>query len=637
MAQVSPSSLLYAQALTIINQLKADYASKKYQTPDEISTLINAAVTKFNEAAGSTLTKYEPVYLSEVPNSAKMNRFWLTLQDDVNILENQVDTLNAAAVFLHNFIKTDVLQAQNENQALQNKLKTLQLYSSVDDRSLSYFGDKFSSDDFIDWTLIQDAERPALLNNGITLGVSSQQQLLATDTIVNVLEGSNGFLGNNQEIDDPSLAPLSPNGNEKLYSFVGETNRHADLTSLLDDNPTTWVEFEKYLVGEEDRATVKSLNFEYYLTGSDASQYLTGQNAANTTTANTGTVSWADGITDGVLTLNLEFDLGTTNVVNLITFLPFGLIDNKNAPILVKNVSVSSNRTDWSILGPENLWISNSIDRQISNIDAEVINVGEAFWVNNNSDLVQYIRFEIHQPSALTTNIGHLYYLDKNADIPVTIFTNTTSGTGTASTTTASSGDASLANIISKSPITRPDGAFRKQGPIPPIDNPLYYNTNANAISNDLLQKREYFVGSRWAIGIRDIGVYNNIYQTTSKMISKRFDIPGIVDRVALEADVVIPSDYDQSQRWVRFYISPNNGLQWFELARVQDDFAGIPEIISFNNPTPLELRETGVSYQDVTGTVKSLRLKIEITRPDSNQSTSPVVKSYKLKVAKRG
>lgn len=644
MAQVSPSSLLYAQALTIINQLKTDYASKKYQTPDEISTLINQAISKFNQSAGGTLTKYEPVYRSEIPLSTKMNRFWHTLQDDINILQDQIDVLNASAVFMHNFIKTDILQAQNENKALQNKLKTLELYSSVDDNSLAYFGDKFSSDDFIDWNLILDAERPTLMSNGLTLGVSQQKQLMdSSATTVQILEGSNGFLGNNQEIEDPTLALNSADGTQKLYTFLGETNRHSDLAALLDDDPTTWIEFEKYWVSDADRAIAKSFNFEYYLTGSIVSQYLTGETAANASETNFGTVSWADGIDDNVLRMNIEFDLASQNVVNLITFLPFGLINNKNAPIFVKTVSVSSDRTEWFTLNPENLWISNSIDKQISNINAEVINVGQAFWVNNNTDLVQFIRFEIQQPASLTANIGHLYYVTKGSDgvglpnYPIDVPSLTTTTSSVATATSAAYDDAATSTVLAQASTNRPDAPFRRLGPIPPIDNPLYYNVNASKVSNDLIQKREFFVGNRWAIGVRDISAYSNMYQENSKLVSKRFDIAGIVDRVALEADIQIPSSYDSSQRWVKFYVSPDNGTQWFEIARVQDDFEDVPEIIAFNDPTPQELREPGVAYQDVSGTVTSLRLKIEITRPEDSQSLSPVIKSYKLKVVKRG
>ena len=119
-------------------------------------------------------------------------------------------------------------------------------------------------------------------------------------------------------------------------------------------------------------------------------------------------------------------------------------------------------------------------------------------------------------------------------------------------------------------------------------------------------------------------------------MVSKRFDIPGIVDRVAIEADIQIPDNYDLSIPWVRFYISPDDGATWHEVSRIQDDFLNIPEIVAYNDPTPKDLRDPAVGYYDVKGTVNSLRVKIEITRPDTDQYSTPVVKSYKLKVVKR-
>ena len=171
MAQESPSRLLYAQAVQVIKQLQQSYATSQ-KSPDEVSTILNGVLTKFAEQAGYALTTYEPVIRSEVPLSAKMNRFWSSLQDDINILQDQVDILNASAIFMHNYIKMEILKGQSENAQLQNKLKTLQLYSNVDNDSLLYFGDSFITEDFIDWDLVPNYDRATVDGAGfITLRI----------------------------------------------------------------------------------------------------------------------------------------------------------------------------------------------------------------------------------------------------------------------------------------------------------------------------------------------------------------------------------------------------------------------------------------------------------------------------------
>lgn len=639
MAQSAPTSILYSQALDILSKLKRDYSTNKYQTPDEIATLINKALSKFNELAGSALTQFDEIGLSEIPTSSKINKFWNSAQTDINILQNQIDVLNAAAIQMHNFIKMEILKAKNENQNLHNKLKTLQLYSNSDDSSIIFFGDQFISDDFIDWKYVTNSERALVSPKRLTLNVDSQK-LLSASADLTILPGSNGFPGNNQEIKNPNVTTTNLNGELQIV-FVGELNRSADLRSISDSNANTWFEFERYQVSKEDKAQANAFNFEYTLTGESPYEYIEQNDEINLATL--GTVDWSNPPSFNILKLLLEIDLKSPQVVNLITLLPFGLADNINNPIKIVKVTVSEDKNTWYTLTSENVWVANSIDKKLSAIDAESINLNEASWINNNSSLqIQYIRFEIEQPNPITANIGHVFYTSKNSS-----FNLSDNGVGSSAADSPSLTDPTgvvLNNGVSIStgggPITASqtsDLQVRVKGPNPPISDPFFYLNNQTDIINDYIQKKEFFVGKRWVIALRDIAIYSNLYQSKSVIVSKKFDIAGVVDRVAIEADVEIPEIYDQAENWIKFYVSPNNGSNWYQISRIQDDFLDLPEIIAFNDPTPTELREPGVAYYDVAGTVNSLRVKVEITRPDEYQFTTPVLKNYKLKIVKRG
>jgi hypothetical protein len=593
MAQSSPSNILYEQIVKLITDFQQDYALNKYRSPQEITTAVKEIATKFNQAAGQPLTNFEPVTYGEPPSSFKMNRFWNNIQSDINTIEGQIDLLRAGAVSTHNFIKTEIEKANNENLRIQNKIKTLELYTTTNDPSLVVFSDFFITDDFIDWDVVDSTYKANLISqSNMVLGLSSESGGLLKAASVKILPTSNGFAGDNQEIQDPATAQTDPITNEKLYVFKAETNPANNLNFILDNQPTTWFEYEIYKVSDSDRSQAGNLNFVYYKPITD----IQSVDYTNSTSTN-GLVDWAVGPTDSILRLELEFDLGAIKTINSVTLNPFGLEDNSNNPMKISQVLISTDLSNWEAITPENVWVTSSLNRQNYTI-ADNITIGTVTWVLQNKS-VRYIRFRIEQPNPISVNIGHLYY--------VPLSTSTTS--------------------------TNP---ARVPGPIPAVTNPIQYYSVQNSVVNNLIQKREYFQGQRWVIGIRDIDIYSYTYTPKSYIISKRLNVAGIVDRVAIEADIEVPSTYDASDNWVKFYISPDDGVTWYQISRIQDDFLGIPEIISFNDPTPVNFRDPGVTNFDTTQAVNSVRLKVELSRPSDQPYTSPILKSYKLKIKRR-
>jgi hypothetical protein len=191
MAQESPSHLAYSQALVAIQKIKSEYAIKKNRSIDEISQTVNAALSKFINTVGKSSIEFEPVLHSEVPLSSKMNRFWDGLQTDINILLDQVDLLNASTVFSHNFLKTEILKAQNENSRLQNKIKTLELYSTISDNSLIFLGDNFNTEDFVDWNFVDPSQQATLLGKGhFGLALKEHKSAIDTNTSIKVFHGN---------------------------------------------------------------------------------------------------------------------------------------------------------------------------------------------------------------------------------------------------------------------------------------------------------------------------------------------------------------------------------------------------------------------------------------------------------------
>jgi hypothetical protein len=619
MTQLAPTTLYYAQAMALLKEIEMEYSAGLLKNIDDVQQRISQAYSSFNSNAGRPLTSYEHIVPGEPPLSEKINRFWMRLEQDLNICQQQLEFLQASAIHVHNFIKTEILKAQHLNAQASNKVKTLQLYSNAHDSDVIRFGDYFRNTDFIDADSTVDAQRATLQSPGImTLKRETRKILGPRDGVtMKVLPTSNGFLGNNQEIKNQSpIQNLDEDLNE--LEFIAQTDRRAKLVDLIDQKPNTWIEYEKYLVSEQDRNLAQNFNFVY----ADTSKLNDGSD-----TTESVKVDWANGPDGGVLRLSIEFDLGSQKNVNGFSFTPYGLELNKNYALKISRVETSPDATNWIPLNPENVWIAVEANLQTASVNDNV-SIGYANW-SFEDRVIRYVRLHIEQPHPNESKIGHLYYEKRPTVNP-----------GRVSIPTPVDDDDDLLDDEGNPLIARhysvENASSRVEGPIPTIDRPHRYYGSTNRIIGGLIQKVEYFMGKRWVIGIRDCTIDHSTYSNSSVIVSKPFKINGLVDRVAIESDIYIPSSYNSNDIWVRFYVSPDNGNSWYPISRIQDDFLGLPEVIAFNDPLPEEFREQGVTYHQVNGSVNSVRVKIEISRPADQPSTTPVVKSYTLKIRKK-
>lgn len=591
MTQSAPTVLLYGQALVLLKELQQEYQGGAIRTLQELTERLRAVLSQYQTTAGFPFLRFDPVVETEPPLSAKMNRYWQDLQYDITLIQQQLDILKASSVFTHNLLATEVLRAKYENSRVDNKLKTLQLYSDSVDTSIVTFGDSFTSEQFFDTRLVPEEMRVRLDGQGIlSLGQLGGLVNLTKDAEIFILATSNGFSGNNQEIADPSHALRDPISNTPLLTFIAEADRSADLAALVDGEPNSWFEYEHCLVKETDRLLAGNLNFTYQGTSFDEDETNTFENSQGNDAS--GQINWAIGPSGGVLKLNIEFDLKSIQKLNNFSYIPYGLSNNSNFPVKVALIETSTDGTSWLAVSPENVFVATDPNLTAARTASNIV-AGRAVWIIEPR-YARYVRVHFEQAQPVNSPIGHLYY------------------------------------------VTR-DTSRRVEGPIPPLENPNYYYNPSRYVSGDLIQQREYFSGKRWAIGVRDFLIQQLEYQVLSVMITKPLRVSGTIDRVVLkEAEIFIPSDFDPTYNWVRFFISPDDGDTWYQISRIQDDYLGIPEEIAFNDPLPEAFREPGVAYYNTTKAVTSLRFKIEMERPDDQPSSTPYVRSYRLKVRKR-
>lgn len=602
MAQSSSYELLNKQLSAFLAKFKAEVAQNKLLDSANVEAVAEDMANRYLATVGTPISTWSNIIDGDPARSDKINEFLKSVDFDIQTIQSQVDVISAATLFAHNFIKVEVLKSQYENTRLNNKLKTLQLYSSSADGNVIYFGDSFASDELIDFQLTPKETAPQIDGSGaITLGLKTVGPNALKSMSISYSGDSNGIPGNNVEITNADTATTNATTGQKNYIFAGETNPHASLKYLIDSNPATWIEFESILVNDADKKTARNFGFKY---ANDIYKDRTDT-----------TIQWGDGPSDGKLTMVLKGTLKKPTSINTFSLSINPMANKDNHPIKIVNVQVSEDGTEWETLSPTDVWLASDANLQSASKAAN-LSIGVVSWKFPQM-IVGQIMLTVEQQYPMNIDIGHIYYESKGTtrEVPVE---------------SATPGDDDKNITYRLEAVAGP----RQEGPIPLASKPLA--TLKKASPGKLVRKIEIFKGQRWAIGLRDIFAGKMEYQSSSTLISKRFMVSGVVDRIALEADVAIPESFAAGGDWVKFYVSPDDGESWHQISRIENNYGDVPEILVFNDPTPVEFRDTNAGYVTTKSAVTDLRVKIEIERPVGLPLETPILNGYKLKIRKR-
>lgn len=145
-------------------------------------------------------------------------------------------------------------------------------------------------------------------------------------------------------------------------------------------------------------------------------------------------------------------------------------------------------------------------------------------------------------------------------------------------------------------------------------------------------QGEEIYNAKRWAIGLRDIDVYREVYQDEMEIVSFPFKFDHPVESVMLDVEASIEPSL-AGRTIIQTYVSVDQGSNWIEVSPVQLDFTGIPEVLFFNQSILDEYRLSGASYLSyplIPKEVKDVVVKI-VAKKNSNYNFSPYIYSYKV------
>lgn len=153
---------------------------------------------------------------------------------------------------------------------------------------------------------------------------------------------------------------------------------------------------------------------------------------------------------------------------------------------------------------------------------------------------------------------------------------------------------------------------------------------------------------TRFAIGVRDIGLYSYEFAETSEIVSQPYHSPKPVSKVSVSVDEFIPKAFylnapGSENNWIKYYISVDDGTSWNRISPTnhnmtpdENSIYNIPQIININSDISVEERENPLAYIDTSEPVYQIRFKAVLTRPEDiadSASFTPILSKYALKL----
>lgn len=154
----------------------------------------------------------------------------------------------------------------------------------------------------------------------------------------------------------------------------------------------------------------------------------------------------------------------------------------------------------------------------------------------------------------------------------------------------------------------------------------------------------------RFAIGIRDINLFANVFAESSEIVSKEYFSPKPISKIKLHIEESIPSMFYLTEGmektrndWIKYYISIDNGVSWNRISPTthgmtlsKDGINYLPEIININSDIEETERDNPLAYIDSPEPVRSVRFKAVLSRPSNIKDAehyTPVLSQYALQI----
>ena len=148
----------------------------------------------------------------------------------------------------------------------------------------------------------------------------------------------------------------------------------------------------------------------------------------------------------------------------------------------------------------------------------------------------------------------------------------------------------------------------------------------------------------RYAIGIRELSIFNYRFSPTSEFVTKKFTSPKEIIKAQLEVVEEIPAEFNPNHRYIEYYLS-FDGENWHRINPTDsptlylDDGQIAPEIINVNFDVAGAGPNQTVKNISTDNPANAVRLKVVMKNDPSlgdSDMYSPVLKKYRIKLFPR-
>ena len=287
-------------------------------------------------------------------------------------------------------LTAEVEQENSFINRIKNKTKILQMYSSSPANDIFYFGGSFDSNDYIDYSKIENTALNPLIENGaMTLPVVTTTNWMARRVTIDELN-SNGIEGNNH-----AVYATTDVTNEVYRYFFRDVQDSRNKNNIIDNNPLKFYEYEQIQINNKNS---QAQDFEF--------KYLVEDPAATTPQ----TRDWSR-FTEEPLKLTLEFDSETPQKANFVKISPFfGNANYISKDIIVRKIEVTNKLNQVEdILNGQPIYISSSF------IPSSVDAVRNFYYREANIKFterdVKKFKIFFEQNDSTPVTVQHLYFV----------------------------------------------------------------------------------------------------------------------------------------------------------------------------------------------------------------------------------
>lgn len=226
-SSVNSSNLLDNKLSVILEKLNEDLKDSGVVEKELLLAKFNETINKFYKTLNSPLLSAKEFRQGTFPNFKEINGLFQEVEQDLKILYKEINSLERFIVTNYNTLNTEASALRSRLRRVSSDLGDYRLQASDNLGGATYFSDSFQNTDKIDYQdkLYNEAKASIDIQSGaMILPINTGRTKNYSISEISIGSGSNGQIGNNQEI------------NALL---------RGELKSISDSNPDTWFEYER--------------------------------------------------------------------------------------------------------------------------------------------------------------------------------------------------------------------------------------------------------------------------------------------------------------------------------------------------------------------------------------------------------